>query len=84
MTPLICPQVVLALHKCFLFDQGSFLDEPLFNRLVTPLVAQLSFHFPADVAARELDPQQLPSGPEAEEGLDVFGLERRSCRWLSA
>ena len=66
--------MVLALHKCFLFDQGGFLDEPLFNRLVNPLVAQLSFHFPVDVAARELNPQQLSSSQEAAEGLDVFGL----------
>ena len=64
----------MALHKCFLYDQGGFLDESLFNRLVTPLVAQLSFHLPADVAARELDPLQMPSGPGVTEGLDMFGM----------
>jgi len=66
-------QVVQALHKCLLFDQGGFLDQPLFNRLLTPLTAQLSFHFPPEVATRELDPVQLPGGVAAAEGLDVFG-----------
>ena len=56
-----CPQVVRALHRCFLFDTGAggaprFLDEPRFQRLLPPLVAHLGLRPPAGLAAAlELD-----------------------------
>lgn len=53
--PFPPPQVVRALHRCFLYDTGAagagrFLDEPRFQRLLPPLVAHLGLQPPPAVA----------------------------------
>lgn len=52
----IFPQVIRALHRCFLYDTGAggaarFLDDARFQRLLPPLVAHLGLRPPAALAA---------------------------------
>ena len=46
-------EVVRALGSCFLHDSAGFLDEARFNKLMPPLVAQLSVPAPEDASAHE-------------------------------
>lgn len=68
--------MVQALHKCFLYDTISFLDEARFHRLLPLLVHQLSMQLPAGVAA-VIQPQQADGSDQEAEGndqeADVYG-----------
>jgi U3 small nucleolar RNA-associated protein 10 len=77
-------KVVRALHRCFLYDSVSFLDEARFSRLLDPLVAQLHAPPPPHLLAI------LEQGAEGEAGLegslapeaaslDVFGRAVAAC-----
>ncbi|GAB4814939.1 hypothetical protein N2152v2_001985 [Parachlorella kessleri] len=79
-------QVVRALHRCFLYDTVKFLDEPRFERVLPPLVAQLALAPPPAAAAaleavagRDPGPEAGMDLGEAAPELDVMGRALVGC-----
>ena len=72
---------VRALHRCFLHDTSGFLDEVRFDRLLTPLVAQLHIA-PSPEELPLLPPDatlEASLSPEAQEALDVPARALVAC-----
>lgn len=72
---------VRALHRCFLHDTSSFLDEARFDRLLTPLVAQLHVApTPEEISLLQPDlTLEASLSPEAQEALDVLARALVAC-----
>lgn len=71
---MLCkPQVVEALHSCFLYDRQGFLSDDVFQQLLRPLVAQLGGELPLEIVEQEIAEELRPSQEQAEVGLDIFG-----------
>ena len=77
-------QVLRALHRCFLYDTVSFLDEARFQRLLPPLIAQLGAEPPQQMLnamADDVSSEVVPSGAangkddkaEQHADMDVMG-----------
>lgn len=69
-----CLQVVSAVQKAFQYSPEGDSNDVLFNRLLSPVTAQLSAELPESIREREVDEAslQIVSGSTQDE-LDVMG-----------